>query len=349
MIVTKASWGEGVSVTAVPKREPVVVGKKADTVQIDGVVFNFPDCFTRVAERLVKREVLLDGEGWSIVIQAQPSIGDVVEGLRTIGGYGLTHRIEIKKTDGAAFTFRSAQIIFEELRWLLSFACGAHNGPGLTRGISAESEVLWQAFGFPERIDRWSTTYNWFTHHDGAALRDVFPGFMTKWRSTWRRHLTSVIDMYAEANRDEPDVAPSLILAQAALELLSWLVLVEHGHALSSDGFRSLTAADQFRLLLHQFEIPAEIPAPLTELIKTAIPSKSDGPGILTGVRNSLVHPGKKSGAHITPYVTAQAWLLSMWYVELALLHIFEYKGQYFNRLKKQQGAGAVEPVPWAH
>jgi hypothetical protein len=327
----------------------VVVGKRADVVRIEAALFNFPDFFTHVAERLVKREVQLEGEGYTIIIKAHPLIDKVVEGLSKIGGYGLTHRIEATRTDGAAFSFRSAQIIFEELRWFLSFACGAHIGLGLARGIPKESEVLWQAFGFPARIDRWSTTENWFTHHDGIALRDIVTGFMKRWRSTWRHDLTSVIDMYAEANRDEPDVTPSLILAQAALELLSWLVLVEHGHALSPSGFRSLTAADQVRLLLHQFVIPSDIPTPLTELTKAARPSKLDGPGILTEVRNSLVHPGKKSGGRVTPYVLAQAWLLSMWYVELALLHIFEYKGRYFNRVKKQQGAGAVELVPWAH
>ena len=153
--------------------------------------------------------------------------------------------------------------------------------------------------------------------------------------------------MYAEANRDEVDVKPSLMLAQSALELLSWLTLVESG-AISADGFRALTASDHIRLLLRECRVPSAIPPLLEDLAKAARGSKLDGPAILVEVRNGLVHPGKKRSRNITPFVLTQAWHLSMWYLELALLHVFEYRGQYCNRLKVSMGMRPfIETVPW--
>ena len=46
--------------------------------------------------------------------------------------------------------------------------------------------------------------------------------------------------------------------------------------------------------------------------------------------------------------VSYEAWSLALWYLELLLLLLFEYQGQYSNRLKRDVYRGEeVERVPW--
>ena len=72
-----------------------------------------------------------------------------------------------------------------------------------------------------------------------------------------------------------------------------------------------------------------------------------DGVDIITYFRNKIVHPSRKRNK-------ATLYVEDMWniieiairYVELVILHIISYKGEYSNRLK-QRSYGEVELVPW--
>lgn len=70
-------------------------------------------------------------------------------------------------------------------------------------------------------------------------------------------------------------------------------------------------------------------------------------------VRNDIVHPEQRSKVIFSPYdskyegsywIRIEALKLGLWYLELSLLSLFEYRGNYVNRLK----SGEVETVPWA-
>jgi hypothetical protein len=135
-----------------------------------------------------------------------------------------------------------------------------------------------------------------------------------------------------------------IVLLQAALELLSWRVFVGERKALSQEGFRRLRADDQLRLLIETCRIPAGVPAGLGELASKAKGmSWTDGPKALAEIRNSLVHPTNQKDL---PYY--DTWRLAQWYVELALLKMCAFKGDYSNRTNAERWAGKVECVPWA-
>ena len=70
------------------------------------------------------------------------------------------------------------------------------------------------------------------------------------------------------------------------------------------------------------------------------------GPHTLVEIRNDLIHSQMKFE---TPPgdIYSQARELGLWYVELMLLSIFDYKGKYGNRLA-QEWSGQIELVPWA-
>ena len=132
-------------------------------------------------------------------------------------------------------------------------------------------------------------------------------------------------------------------MLQAALELLAWQHFILDGNAPAPKEFLKKPASDGMDLLLQAHGIPSNIPTELTDLLNAAVQRQwHSGPKALAGVRNQLVHPGRHGGA---PYY--DAWRLAEWYVELVLLHMLSFEGEYSNRIK-HHWVGEVERVPWA-
>lgn len=136
------------------------------------------------------------------------------------------------------------------------------------------------------------------------------------------------------------------------------MLIVEDKKIISSDGFKNLPAADQLRLLLSYCSIPLTIPNSLTHLDQAVRDSKQnlnweDSPQSLTEIRNSIVHSGKPAKRqrifNLPVEVKAEIYQLGLWYLELVLLYIFGYQGDYFNRIAgKKLYPGCIESVPWA-
>ena len=101
---------------------------------------------------------------------------------------------------------------------------------------------------------------------------------------------------------------------------------------------------DEQRALL-ALEIPADLPDRLKALHGRRGKKWSDGPDAVTGVRNALVHPSEKDELPEGAYF--EAWQLSMWFLDLVLLRLCGYAGEYANRLALSRWVGQVEPVPW--
>jgi hypothetical protein len=172
---------------------------------------------------------------------------------------------------------------------------------------------------------------------------------VTRWSDAdWKQVLQLAIDLYVTANHQESSQI-GLVIAQSALELLAWAILVERRQTLSPEGFEKLAAADTVRLLLELAGVPRAIPAALNALASTSPPGQKggtwrDGPHAVTDLRNGMVHPTKsrrvKLGVPTLPWFEAAR--LSLWYVELVLLRLLDYEGPYRNRLTFRE-----EDVPW--
>jgi len=144
-------------------------------------------------------------------------------------------------------------------------------------------------------------------------------------------------------------VDTGLVLAQTALELLAWNYCVKDRKMVSERAFepRGLSAADKLRLLASSLAVPKEVPTALSTLHGTPQSGKkwADGMEAVTSIRNSIVHPGKP-GAYSGPQYY-EACNLSLWYIDLVLLHLCGHGGNYANRLT-MRCSGEVELVPWA-
>jgi hypothetical protein len=178
---------------------------------------------------------------------------------------------------------------------------------------------------------------------------------MAKWKSSlWNEPIKNAIHWYVESNIGAGGVEGALVLIQAALELLSWLYLVEDPTTAkcSTSKFNPKSAEVKIRELLCALGIPAAIPARFGVLCGIATTRNiSDGPDAIVTLRNGIVHPKKARRDVIqqTPALArVEAWELGLWYLEMALLRLVGYGGKYSPR-HTNGWAGAVETkVPWA-
>ncbi len=135
----------------------------------------------------------------------------------------------------------------------------------------------------------------------------------------------------------------------AGLDLLAWGQLRRNDWSMPK--LKDLTAAQSTRHLLEWAGIPTAIPEGFPVIpAKPDVSGPTDGPWFISKVRNRLVHPPKSiddpewpDDAHLRA-----AWQLGTWYLELALLRVSGYQGEYQTRLELNRYVGHLEPVPWA-
>ena len=157
--------------------------------------------------------------------------------------------------------------------------------------------------------------------------------------------IKQVIDWYIET-LGNTTIENNIISMQIALETLSYVVLVEQQKILSDEEFDDNLSSTNIRMLLNSCKIPTGKED--LNLFDEYIQSKFlDGVDLITYFRNKIVHPSRKRN-RATLHVE-DMWniiQIAIRYVELVMLHLINYKGEYSNRLK-ERSYGEVELVPW--
>lgn len=337
-----------------PKSE-TINGVGAESTQMKRVVFhlfNFVDLIG--ARRSIEKSettahaiehIDLINEEWKIELKSLTSTPDNFKALKEEGGYRLTHIGGIQKADGALFSGKEADECLQALRYFLSFAKGGWCRPICAVGFDASDSRVWECWLSPR--EPWRDPLSWFDPHNGSQLAALFPGFMRRWADDdWRDALGEAIYWYLIANDSARGTDAGIILTQAAIERLSFEYSAKDRRLITVEGFKNLWASDKFRLLFSSLKVPLDILTATPELQKLASQMNwVDAPHALTELRNSFVHPEHKNrGRFHTAYF--EAWNLGLWYLEMGILAICGYSGNYGNRLK-QRWIGQVENVPW--
>jgi hypothetical protein len=213
-------------------------------------------------------------------------------------------------------------------------------------------EPLWRQWA-PWRVDPWQSVESWADLHRTDYFGEAFNGFMCLWGDEgWRGVLSTAVHWYVEANRNASGLEAGVVFTQMALELVAWHYLTQHKKAMTKDGFHRLTAADRLRLVLSEHEIPLELPSALPDLKFWAGEFNwCDAAEAITNVRNNVVHPeaghrDKLEASNKNP--TRDAWVCGLWLLELLLLRMFGYTGNYSDRREEGKFVGSTKPVPWA-
>ena len=106
-------------------------------------------------------------------------------------------------------------------------ACAWSLGVSLPVSFSRAGSQIWQEWAL-RSVDTWKGDFSWFPSYHPDALISAAAGLHSRWVDpVWTEPLKVAIHLYMESNSHGLTNQSSLILGQAALELLSWTYFVE--------------------------------------------------------------------------------------------------------------------------
>jgi hypothetical protein len=255
---------------------PVTVGGRADCKQI---LFHLPNFFSSIMGETVRNHdrawrgrLILKSDIMHLVLDETKAATDLIKGLKDQSGFALTHVGTLERTDDALLNYDQAEDILAALHYFFSFVRGFWCGPILEVG-RLDNKIIWRRWTHP-KLTPWKYVESWFPRHDNLnnirKVNDAFHGFMMRWDDQlWKTPVKHSIHWYIESNLGAGGIEGSIILAQAALELLGWVYLVEDSATakLSATDFnKRMQAHDRIRNLLNEFGIPTNIPTSLGNL-----------------------------------------------------------------------------------
>jgi hypothetical protein len=330
---------------------------------VDQVIFHLPNFHDYLGESIRNAELtgawkgrlVLEHGLWQIRVDAIPGADQLRKLLKADGGFAITNVGSIQLKDKTPFALTDALSILDVLYYDFSFARGIWCGPLLPIAFDAGVEK-WSRWE-PPRIREWRERRSWFPELDyGIAqpLSDAFSGFIRLLEDAlWCEPIKNAVHWYIEANTNAGGVEGGIVLVQTALELLSWVYLVEDetNKIMSATKFNEVPAEERIISLLQKLSIPTELPNELLSLASAATALQAeDGVGALVSLRNAIVHPKKSKRRKVIEVgVSAriEALTVGLWYLELALLRLVGYNGVYWSRLRSGNNEQIRDTVPW--
>ncbi len=289
--------------------------------------------------------------GWRVTLCAHENTEALIEEREKLNGYAITHTGLLEREDGSTFDWQAGNEIILMLHYLMSFAFGQWIGTGLVVGLDHTGKRVYESWGLPRTdVVKWAAGFAWFDTHHSEILTLFAPGFYTAWQSvTWNGALKAIIYWYLASNSRGTGIGmdAGLILGQTALETLAWVYCVQDKHILAEADFESggLGAAARIRTLAENLKIPLAVPPHYTALANEPLTHNKDMAGVIVKVRNALVHPSKE--IKLDRMVYYETWQCAQWLIEMVILGVCGYRGQYANRINTNEWQGVVEPVPW--
>ena len=373
---------ENTALALVP-RKSLVTTLGSDTTQLRRVRFHVLNFYSLQTDRSVE----LSAGDWRVKIDPVESQEEVVKTLHAESGYGITHVGALARGNGGHFSAAEAKVMLAKLYWFLSFARGARCGVAGVAGFDANDNEVWAQWG-SYNTHQWECLFSClaFPPDGGWTLPEAFDGLLNELEdlkpceNMQRDPLRYVLHWYFTAHEAEYGTT-RLPLCQAALERLAEATLkrLVENDVLKRAQTQNLNAGRRIALAVRTAcgkssaitEIPpscsemddlaaelarklveertrklAHIPAEARAAELAKLPTKLDGPQTIAHIRNQLVHGSDEEFGFRT---LDQAGDLALWYIELLLLWLIDYKGEYYNRIASLHGGDRkLEPVPWA-
>jgi hypothetical protein len=332
--------------------DTVTFGSGAALQRVTFGVANFVDYVGSVLKeggRGWRGRLKLEAEGWTVTLDARPDLKEIVGALEEQGGYAVTHAGCLERSDGAAFSAEDATGVVDALHLLLSAARGHTVSLILESGEDERGARVWSRW-INATVDAWSDPLTWFDEQRPEQLAPMFAKIVARWADDgWRKAAQLAVYWYVLALENASNADTSIVLAFTGLDLLGWFQLVELEQAFSASKFDAEQADERLRRFLRRIGVDAAIPPALTALSRhAATEGWCDGPKALAVLRNATVHPKRRARAFDAPDEARwEASTLSLWYLELGLLHLLGHEGVYVNRIRRKAEPG-LEYVPWS-
>jgi hypothetical protein len=286
----------------------------------------------------------LQNGDWEVLLDSRPRISQLMNELRAQGGFAVTHIGSLRKSS-QSFTRDEAEEVLTGLHWFLSFVRGAWTSPVLLSGKGIGGKASWRSWKLG-RTDTWGGWHRWCDWTNWGAAQEAYAGYMRLWANPiWQQGLRVIIGQYVTANKPNP-IETAIVAAQSGLELMGWLHFVE-SRSMGAKVWRDMRADKKIRNVLRLGGVDLLIPTQLASLVNLER-SWKDGPAVVAGVRNRLVHPRRADGrVGWSGQVLVDSWLLISRYLELALLQAMDVRSGIRDRLGSSQWAGATVNPPW--
>jgi len=328
------------------------------TIPVNEVIFAIPNMREYLGEsvkelsekgvRIQKSRLTLEDKPYKIILDKVDNYKERNEKLEESGGFLITYLGKITKNKGA-ISLAELHKWHDRFHHFLYFLNGRRIAPMFYTG-SFDGQNLWTDYS-NYAVDTHKYVNCW---SDIMFLNDL-PSLWKSYNKLWKEEndrdfLKTAIHWYVEANSQAGKVEGSIILIQTALELIyNWLI-VERQKVIIGGDAEGLSAANKIRMIIFQLKIGTAIPPAFEAL--AAMLNVTDGPEAFTRIRNALVHGQEAKRTElrkIDDRAMNQALQLGIWYVELALLFILDYKGKYRNRTDGNLWRNTGILVPWVN
>lgn len=287
---------------------------------------------------------------WDLELEPVPDLDGVLRSTMKARAHAGTHLARLRRSDGASFSPDAADELRDVLYWAFAFAAGHHVGVALTTGFDASGRPVWRDWR-ETIVDRSAPRLSWFEPRDPSGFGKLVAVLHEAWQELGAS-IPTALSFYLQANTTSSS-GTALVIGSAALELVSWLALVEGGPRLTREGFDRLFPSDRIRLMLRMANATPKIPSEFSQLAAYATANSwRDGPHAVTELRNSVVHPKSRAKVLNAPGdAQLGAIRLLLWYFDLLLLNLLRYDGGYIPHTVAGPTAArraAFGLVPWA-
>jgi hypothetical protein len=293
--------------------------------------------------------LLLEAHNWRVTIDSlEPKLRkELISSLEDEGGYAFTHTAKLERIDDHLFTPKEALDILSGLSYFLAFVRGMWVGPFFPVGFDSSDHCIWEQWNF-YKASPYKVTTSWFPLHKPQNLTKAYVGFMERWIDPdWQEPLQLAIYWYVESNLQVGGIEGSIIIAQAAFELLYEFLL--GSSSIKNDAHIKLKKLFRWANLPLDFhDMPCDTNS-LKNLTRFAEEKNINLTQAITEVRNRITHPKcKKDRTSIlhSIHLRYETWRVSLWYLELLILRLFDYQGLYKNRMKFNW-EGNYDELPW--
>jgi hypothetical protein len=287
---------------------------------------------------------------WTLGLDVRPDHAAVMTPDAMAVAANVTHTGELRRTDGVPFTPAAAADAIYMWQVVLSFAFGRWVPPIAPVGYSGPAPV-WEQWASWRDSPAFGHLA-WCDAHNGDGLREAARQFGAAWQDPDRQDVARYVSHHLiAANDSRMTTEARIMLIQAALEYLSWVVHVLSGarSAREHQARGAVGPAERhLRELLETAKIDPQIPFGLPGLRGYATAGGyADGPAAVTALRNLLVHPKDASEPYRAEGALTDTWRLLGEYGDLVLLNWLGYTGTYLPRTEPGIFAHARRSVPW--
>ncbi len=330
------------------------------TIAVDKLKFCIPNFrnflglpvkkITKTNHGSYRNRIILDNEKYTIIIDKCLNSKNLYDSVTNNGGFIILYSGELKAKKGA-LTFENSKEVIQCLNQFLCFLNGKRISALFIHGIY-QDETIWCDYS-NYYVDSYDTLPSWTNSRSIENLNDLWKVFSNKWNNKNDSDvLNTAIHWYLEANKNSGFVEGSIIMAQTALELLYNWYIVENKKLLLGKDSENINAANKIRLLISQLSIDYTVPKKFTALQSFLRSEKLiDAPEAVVQIRNAIVHSQEEKRIKLNniddtaKYETLQ---LCIWYIEMSLLKILDFKGIYCNRCSENRSKSSTrEYVPW--